>query len=214
MKKIVIGAILSTSLLLSACSLGTTTQDLLANSLAKVYEEEQGYRDAQKQLAELEKKEQSTFKSVMELTQEQLEEVTKKVNDLNASLDERLVLLEEENESIQGAHSALTTFDELVEDVKDEEVKASLKSLKTIMEARYEAHEVVYSEYQKLTTLQSEFYEMMSNEKTEQNKLQEQVAKVNKQNELVQSAISEFNEATKTVNETKTSVFDSLTEEK
>lgn len=213
MKKYVIGTVLSTSILLSACSIGTSTQEQLTDNLAKVYEEEKGYRDAQEQLAELEKKEQSMFNSVMELTQEDQEAVAGKVTELNASVSDRLALLEKENESISAAQSTLSSFDQLIEDEKEEEEKESLASLKESMESRYEAYGTVYDEYQNLTALQTELYEMLPNEETEQVQLQEQVAKVNEQNDIVQSAINAFNESTQKVNETKTSVFDNFKEE-
>jgi hypothetical protein len=215
MKKIVIGTFLSTSLLLSACSMGaSSSEEKLSASLEKVYEEEQGYRDAQQQLAELEKKEQSTFNAAMELTQQQKDDVALKVEELKASLTERLTLLKEENESIGKAQDSLTVFEDLVEDTKDEAVKTSLLDLKTSIEDRYEAHEVVSNEYQKLTDLQITLYDMLEDEETEQAQLQEQVILVNKQNDIVQSAINVFNEATKKLNEMKSSVYDSLDEEK
>jgi chromosome segregation ATPase len=215
MKKIVIGTFLSTTLLLSACSMGaSSSEEKLSASLEKVYEEEQGYRDSQKQLAELEKKEQSTFNAAMELTQQQQDDVALKVEELKASLNERLTLLNEENESIGKAQDSLTSFEDLVEDTKDEAVKTSLKDLKTSIEDRYEAHEVVSNEYQKLTDLQITLYDMLEDEETEQAQLQEQVILVNKQNDIVQSAINNFNEATKKLNEMKSSVYDSLDEEK
>lgn len=215
MKKIVIGTFLSTSILLSACSMGaSSSEEKLSASLEKVYEEEQGYRDAQQQLAELEKKEQSTFNAAMELTQQQKDDVALKVEELKASLTERLTLLNEENESIGKAQDSLTSFEDLVEDTKDEAVKTSLLDLKISIEERYEAHEVVSNEYQKLTDLQITLYDMLEDEETEQAQLQEQVILVNKQNDVVQSAINAFNEATKKLNEMKSSVYDSLDEEK
>jgi hypothetical protein len=215
MKKIVIGTFLSTSLLLSACSMGaSSSEEKLSASLEKVYVEEQGYRDAQQQLAELEKKEQTTFNAAMELTQQQKDDVALKVEELKASLTERLTLLKEENESIGKAQDSLTSFEGLVEDTKDEAVKTSLLDLKTSIEDRYEAHEVVSNEYQKLTDLQITLYDMLEDEETEQEQLQEQVILVNKQNDVVQSAINAFNEATKKLNEMKSSVYDSLDEEK
>jgi len=214
MKKIVIGTFLSTSLILSACSIGASNDDKVADTLAKVYEEEQGYRDAQQKLAELEKKEQSTFNEAMKLTQEQKDEVLLKVEALKASLSERLTLLKEENESINNAQESLSSFEEIVKDEKEEDVKSSLTNLKASLESRYDAHAVVSEEYEKLTDLQITLYDLLADEKTEQTQLQEQVDKVNKQNDVVQSAINAFNEATKKLNETKSSVYDSLDEEK
>lgn len=212
MKKIVICTFLSTSLILSACSIGVTTEEKLSETLATIYEEEQGYRDAQQQLAVLEKKEQSTFNSSMELTQEQQQEVSIKVEELKSSLMERLTLLNEENESIESALASLSSFDSLIDDVKEEEIKTSLIDLKSLIETRYQAHDVVSKEYQKLTDLQTVLYDMLVDEETEQAQLQEQVLKVNEQNDIVQSSINEFNEATIELNELKVSIYDSLDE--
>lgn len=212
MKKIVFGTFLSTSILLSACSIGVTTEEKLSETLATIYEEEQGYRDAQQQLAVLEKKEQNTFNSSMELTQEQQEEVSIKVEELKSSLMERLTLLNEENESIENALASLSSFDSLIDDVKEEEIKTSLIDLKSLIETRYQAHDVVSKEYQKLTDLQTVLYDMLVDEETEQAQLQEQVLKVNEQNDIVQSSINEFNEATIELNELKVSIYDSLDE--
>ncbi|WP_342541864.1 YkyA family protein [Paenisporosarcina sp. FSL H8-0542] len=214
MKKIVIGTVLSTSLLLSACSIGTSVEQQLSDSLTKIYEEEQGYRDAQAKLAELEKKEQLTFNQTMELTQEQKEKVGAKVEEMKLSLTERLTLLKEENDSIKGAQESLSSLDKIVEEAKEDQIKSSVSELQATMDARYEAHDVVSDEYQKLTDLQSDLYEMLANEETQQEELQEHVTKVNVQNELVQSAINAFNDATKKINEQKESVYDSLQEEK
>ncbi|EPD52942.1 hypothetical protein HMPREF1210_01322 [Paenisporosarcina sp. HGH0030] len=214
MKKIVIGTVLSTSLLLSACSIGTSVEQQLSDSLTKIYEEEQGYRDAQAKLAELEKKEQLTFNQTMELTQEQKEKVGAKVEEMKLSLTERLTLLKEENDSIKSAQESLSSLDKIVEEAKEDQIKSSVSELQATMDARYEAHDVVSDEYQKLTDLQSDLYEMLANEETQQEELQEHVTKVNVQNELVQSAINAFNDATKKINEQKESVYDSLQEEK
>jgi len=205
---------LSTSLLLSACSIGTSAEQQLSDSLTKVYEEEQGYRDAQAKLAELEKKEQLTFNQTMELTQEQKEEVSVKVEELKSSLSERLTLLKEENDSIEKAQESLSSLDKIVEEAKDDQIKSSVSDLQEAMDARYEAHDQVSAEYQKLTDLQSTLYEMLTNEETQQAELQEQVVKVNEQNEVVQSAINAFNDATKKLNEKKESVYDSIQDEK
>jgi len=214
MKNFVIGTVLSTSLLLSACSIGTSAEQQLSDSLTKVYDEEQGYRDAQAKLAELEKKEQLTFNQTMELTQNQKEEVSVKVEELKSSLAKRLTLLKEENDSIKNAQESLSTLDKIVDEAKDDQIKSSVSDLQGALDARYEAHDQVSAEYQKLTDLQSSLYEMLTNEETQQAELQEQVVKVNEQNEIVQSAINAFNDATKQLNEKKESVYDSLQEEK
>ncbi|WP_019416099.1 YkyA family protein [Paenisporosarcina sp. TG20] len=210
MKKIILSTFLTTSLLLSACSLGDSTVEQLSVTLSNVFEEEKGYRDAQQQLNELEKAEQEMFNSVMSLTQKQKEEVALKTDELKESLAERLVLLNLENESIENAQASLSSFDAIVEETKQEEIKTSLLELRALMEERYQAHKVVSAEYQELTDLQSKLYDMLINEDTQQVELQEQVAKVNAQNDIVQSAINDFNEKTQKVNEKKTAVYESL----
>ena len=58
-----------------------------------------------------------------------------------------------------------------------------------------------------LTTAQKELYDMLVNEKTGLANLETQVEEVNDQNEVVQLAITTFNESTEVVNSLQANLF-------
>jgi len=213
MKKGLMGFVFVSSLFLTACTFGDSTESQLTDVLSNVYEEEKGYRDAQTELAKLEKEEQTTFNQVMELTQKDKEQVTILADELEASVSKRVTLIEQESNSMENAENSLSGFEDILKDSKDDESKV-LKELRTALEARYEAHENVSKEYLALTDLQQKLYALLPKEETEQAVLQEQVVLVNEQNEKVQSAIEAFNDSTKEANELKKTVYNTLSSEK
>lgn len=174
---------------------------------------EEDYRDAQVELTELEKSEQNLFKETMELTKEQRDELTTKVTELEELLGQRLTHLEEEEKSISKAKKSVDELDAIIEQA-DEKDKKSIEVLKTAVANRYELHSAFVAEYKKLITHQKELYGMLVAEETGLMGLKDKVGEVNAQNELVQSAVTSFNDATAKVNVLKDDVFTSLQKEK
>ncbi|MFX3674253.1 MAG: YkyA family protein [Paenisporosarcina sp.] len=213
MKKGWIGSVLVSTLFLSACTFGDSTQTQLTDVLSGVYEEEKGYRDAQKELAILEVEEQTTFNEVMKLTQKDKEQVTTLADELETSVSKRVALIEQEANSMENAQNSLSKFEDILKDSKDEETKG-LEDLKSALGARYEAHEKVSKEYLNLAELQKNLYGLLPKEDTKQAFLQEQVVLVNEQNEKVKSAIDAFNESTKHSNELQEKVYSTLGSDK
>ncbi|MBU0904950.1 MAG: YkyA family protein [Planococcaceae bacterium] len=214
MKKGLIGLVLSSTIVLSGCTFGASAHEQLSEALSTVFEEEKGYRDAQKELASLEKKEQETFNEVMALTQEDTEKVKTLVSELNDSVEQRLALLEEEKQSMKNAEEKVSAVEDVASEVKDEKSKTSIKELDKALDDRYAAHDKVSTEYEALTEKQTVLYEMLLNEETKQEDLQKQVAEVNSQNEKVQEAIQTFNDSTIAINELKSNVYSTLSSEK
>ena len=214
MKKGLIGIVLSSTIVLSGCTFGASAHEQLSEALSTIYEEEKGYREAQKELASLEKKEQKTFNEVMALTQEDTEKVKTLVSELNDSVEQRLALLEEEKQSMKNAEEKVSAIEDVASEVKDDKSKTSIKELDKALDDRYAAHDKVSTEYEALTEKQTVLYEMLLNEETKQEDLQKQVAEVNSQNDKVQEAIQTFNESTIAINELKSNVYSTLSSEK
>lgn len=213
MNRIIAISLFSLILLLSGCSFGSSTESSLTDVLTKVYEAEEGYRTAQEQLSDLEKNEQTSFKEMMELTQEQKEEIASKVTEMETSLKERLKLIEAEEESINQAEESFNAIDEVIDQAKEEDVKKDLQNLKKEMTERFALHKEFTDQYAQLAELQRSLYTMLSDETTELPALQEKTAEVNKQNEAVQQVISQFNEHTKNFNDLKNEVYEKLNRE-
>lgn len=214
MKKGLFGLVLSSTIVLSGCTFGASAHEQLTEALSSIYVEEKGYREAQKELASLEKKEQETFNEVMALTQEDTEKVKTLVSELNDSVEQRLALLEEEKQSMKNAEEKVSAIEDVASEVKDDKSKTSIKELDKAIDDRYAAHEKVTTEYEALTDKQTVLYEMLLNEETKQEDLQKQVAEVNSQNDKVQEAIQTFNESTIAINELKSNVYSTLSSEK
>ncbi|AQQ53850.1 YkyA family protein [Planococcus lenghuensis] len=212
MKKTITAAVLSSALLLGACSESSVREDLnsvLNDTLAA----EEEYLNVQSELEELEQSEQQMFESVMALTQEEMKEVNELSAEALASVEERLALLETEKESIAAAAEQFEEIDSVIAEAEDEAIISELEALKTVMEERYAAHQTFIAEYEELAVLQNELYNLLGDEETDLEQLQEQTTLVNEQNEAVLTSVEAFNQKTEEFNTLKNSIIEQLEEE-
>ncbi|NYF24084.1 YkyA family protein [Sporosarcina sp. JAI121] len=212
MKKTVIVLILAVMFVLSGCSFGSSVEKMLSDTMSKMTSEEKGYRDAQKDLTELEIKEQKLFNDTMELTKEQQDELTASVTQLKDLLDQRLAHIEAEQKSMNQAKGSADDFDDIVEQA-DESDKKNIEGLKAAVINRYKLHSDFISAYKDLTALQNELYAMLDAEETNLTELRGKVSEVNAQNDTVKTVIASFNDATEKVNVQKDDVFAGLRKE-
>ncbi|MFC5602920.1 YkyA family protein [Sporosarcina koreensis] len=212
MKKKVVSLVAIGMLALSGCSIGQSTEKQLSETLNKMNVSETEYRDTQSKLTELEIAEQKTFTETMELTKEDVDKLRSKIGELEALLDERLALIDKEEAAMKEAGEFVKELDTIAEKASDTSSDQILK-LKEVAEKRYNLHSAFIEEYKKLADIQKEFYGMLSAEDVELDDLKQKVEEVNAQNAIVQTAIREFNEATKKVNSLKEDVFSSLEQE-
>ncbi|WP_185907988.1 YkyA family protein [Psychrobacillus soli] len=200
-------------LLLSACSFGETTEEKLSNFLTEIHNLEADYRDVQMQIAETEQKEQANFQSMMELTKDQKEELKTQVEETARLLEERLVLVEKEAISINSASDKLTDIEILLSETDSESEKVSIQQIEEALKNRYTAYSDLTEQYHALASLQEKLYNMLIEETAEVTTIQEQVEEVNKQNDVVQQSVENFNELTVELNKVKEEVFTSLQKE-
>ncbi|MCM3610683.1 YkyA family protein [Planococcus sp. MERTA32b] len=209
MKRYILATGISSALLLSACS-GPSTEEQLDSVLKDTFEAENDYRDTQSEMEELETSEQEKFESIMALTQEQQEDVRTNAEEALASVDQRLELLETEKASMDSAEEAFQEIDTVIEETEDEELTNDLTALKTKMHERFDAHEEFAAAYEELAAEQKELYEMLLNEETELQVLQEKTVAVNDKNKEVQNAVTAFNEQTEQFNEMKNNLIEKM----
>ncbi|HSJ37242.1 MAG TPA: YkyA family protein [Planococcus sp. (in: firmicutes)] len=208
MKRYILTAGIASALLLSACS-GPSTEEQLDAVLKDTFDAEKEYRDTQSQMEELETTEQEKFESIMALTQEQQEDVRTNAEEALASVEERLQLLETEKASMDSAEEAFQDIDSVIEE-SEEGLKDDLTALKTKMHERFDAHKQFAAVYEELAAEQKELYEMLLNEETELQLLQEKTVAINEKNKEVQNAVTAFNEQTEQFNEMKNNVIEKM----
>ena len=206
------GFVLAVTLVLSGCNSDSSIEKKLSVTITKMNNAEKVYQDAQGELTELEKSEQELFNQTMELTQQQLGELKIKVTELEELLGQRLTHIEGEEKSISKASKSVAELDAIIEQA-DGNVKKSIEELKIAVTNRYELHSAFVVEYKKLASLQKELYGMLFAEEIELKGLKDKVGEVNAQNELVQLAVTSFNDATVKVNVLKDDVFAGLQKE-
>ncbi|AIY05991.1 hypothetical protein Plano_2026 [Planococcus sp. PAMC 21323] len=211
MRKTRIALSLSTLLFLTACSDSGIRGDL-DKVLNDTFEAEEEYREVQDDLEKREKAEQKLFADIMALTQEEQDKVAEQAQEALDSAEERLAFLKTEKESMQSAEENLAGIDQVIEKAEDKSVQSDLEVLKAKMEERFTAHDDFVLAYEKLIGLQKELYEMLKEEDSKLQDLQEKATEVNEQNSVVQKAVTEFNELTKQVNELKDETLEKITE--
>ncbi|ANU10420.1 hypothetical protein A1A1_00030 [Planococcus antarcticus DSM 14505] len=209
MKKVWMAATISSLLLLTACS-GSGIREDLDQILNDTFNEEKDYRAVQDDLEEREKAEQQLFEEIMALTKEQQDLVAEQAQEALDSANERLEFLQAEKESMQSAEVNFAEIDGVIESAEEESVKADLEALKAGMLERFTAHDRFAEAYEELIVRQKELYEMLKNDESTLQMLQEKAAEVNKQNEQVQLAVTEFNELTQQVNDLKDTTLERL----
>ncbi|ANU22772.1 YkyA family protein [Planococcus donghaensis] len=211
MKKTSIALSFSILILLSACTDSGIRGDL-DQVLNDTFEAEEEYRKVQDDLEKREKAEQELFADIMALTQEEQDKVAEQAQEALDSADERLAFLKIEKESMQLAEEKLAEMDQVIEDAEDESVKSDVQALKAKMQERFTAHADFVVAYEKLVGHQKELYEMLKDEESKLQTLQEQATEVNEQNNVVQQAVTKFNDLTKQVNELKDNTLEKLTD--
>lgn len=199
------------ALLLAGCSFNATTEDKVSKVLGEMYDAEDTYRESQSELKSLEEEEQKLFTKTMELTQEEKDQLEENVAKLQEIVEERTEKIEAEKDAMEKAKEMVSDFDKIEEKLETDE-QAEIKKLKEAVNERYEAHTLIVNEYEELTALQKELYNMLVDEETNITTLNEQVGKINEQNEKVVAAIEEFNEQTENVNEIRDEVYSNLKE--
>lgn len=211
-KKLTIATVLTGTLFLSACS-GASTEEQLNEILETTFEEEAEYRDVQSELQSREQNEQEIFESIMALTKEQQAEVEEKSQEAITSADERLELLETERESMKNAAEEFKEIDQLIEQTEDETVQSDLEALRDQMNQRFVKHAEFTDAYETLIERQKELYAMVAEEDMDLATLQDKTNEVNEQNELVQEAVTAFNEQTEQFNELKNETTEKMNAE-
>lgn len=211
-KKLAIATVLTGTLFLSACS-GASTEEQLNEILETTFEEESEYREVQSELQSREQNEQEIFESIMALTKEQQAEVEEKSQEAITSADERLELLETERESMQSAAEEFKGIDQLIEETDDETVKSDLEALREQMAERFTKHGEFTDTYEALIERQKELYTMVAEEDMDLATLQDKTNEVNEQNDLVQEAVTAFNEQTEQFNELKNETIEKMNAE-
>lgn len=208
MKKSIVVLTLS-ALTLSGCTFGDSTEQQISEVLQNMHNAEEPYRSVQSDLNNVEQQEYQLFEELLTLNQEQQEELTAKVSELQTLAEQRKELLITEKESMDEALEA-SDFSALE---VEEDHEALISEIDNAYDIRYASYEEVYGNYEELIGLQESLYSEMLAEDVSIEMIREWIQQVNDQNDQVQLTVEEMNSATSDFNELSSSVFEQLQNE-
>ncbi|WP_026905970.1 YkyA family protein [Paucisalibacillus globulus] len=197
---------LVTVLLLAGC--GNSPETQIYNHLEAAVQLEDNFQKQQDGITKLEQEEQGLYKEIIELGIEEMDKIQELTNKAIASIEERSEKIKLEKESLDASREEFEKSEDLIKEIKDEEVKEKALSMYEAMINRFEAYETLNKTYNESLTLEKELYEKFLQEALEEEELQAHIEKVNLKYQEVIKANDTFNKLTMDYNELKKSFYE------
>lgn len=164
---------------------------------------ESDYSQYQKEISELESQEQEIYEQITELTNDQFDEIQSLASDALETIKQRQEKLELEKEGIQASKDEFLKITALLEEIEEEDVKASAQEMYDQMIDRYDIYDDLYESYTNALKLEQQLYEMLQSEDTTHEETTLHIEEVNSSYEQVLTLNEAFNEAITKYNELK-----------
>lgn len=194
-------------IILSACS-GTSPQEKIYEHLEEAVSLEIGFEEQQDEITALEKQEQQIYNQIIELDMsefEQVKELSQEAIDIIEQRSEKIAL---EQESISASREEFEKIDDLINDLKDDEVRDKAEELYKVMIERYEAYDVLHDAYIRSLEEEEKLYTLLQNEDVSEEELKDQIAEINNTYQEVIDGNEQFNTNTVTYNELKKEFYE------
>jgi len=194
-------------IILSACS-GTSPQEKIYEHLEKAVSLEEGFEEQQDEITALEKQEQQIYSQIIELDMsefEQVKELSQEAIDIIKQRSDKITL---EQESISASREEFEKIDDLINDLKEEEVRDKAEELYKVMIERYEAYDVLHDAYIRSLEEEEKLYTLLQNEDVSEEELKDQIAEINNTYQEVIDGNEQFNTNTVTYNELKKEFYE------
>lgn len=196
--------LLASATLLSACG---TPEEQIHKSLEETVVLEKDFEKQQKPLMKLEEEEKKLFDDIMQLGMKKFDEITSLSDKALANLDKREELLAKEEKAMSASKKEFDKIDNLIDKLKDDQLREKAKELQKLMIQRYESHELLVEAYKKVIKEDRKIYELMKDKELKLENLEAQIEAANKVQEEVLAASEEFNKFTEEFNEEKGKLY-------
>ncbi len=195
---------------LSACS-GKSAQEEIYDHLEKAVSLEDGFREQQDPLVDLENKENKLYNQIVDLSMDKFDKIKDLSKQASEIVDKRKEKLELEKESIDAAKEEFDKIKPLISEIDEDkkEAKENAKDLYKTMQDRYDAYQNLYSSYKDSLKLDSALYDMLQNKDLKEEDLQKQIEKINNNYDKVTQANKKFNQYTEEYNQLKKDFYKS-----
>jgi DNA repair exonuclease SbcCD ATPase subunit len=201
MKKTILTIIAGSFALLSACS-GESTEEQIHSHLEEAVAQEAEFEEQQGQITDLEQREQELYSEIIQLSMDEFEQIQTLSQEALEVIDERSDKISQERESIESSQETFQMTEELIAEL-DEGIQAKGEEMYNVMGNRYAAYYDLFDTYVNSLELERELYEMLQQEDTEQEALNEQINSINESYQSVLGFNEQFNEYTVEYNDLK-----------
>ncbi|MGP4040448.1 YkyA family protein [Gracilibacillus sp. D59] len=189
------------TLVLAGCS-GESAANDMYDHLEKTVELEQPFAEQQEPFQALEKEEQELYNQIIELTADQMDEITSLSEQAITTIEDRKELLQTELESMQKAEQEFSQVKEYIDDLDEEPKKIAEEMIQT-MEQRYKVYQQLNDAYLASLDQDKKLYELFMDEKLTEEELRNQIDTVNQSYDDIMEINKQFNELTDTYNQLK-----------
>ncbi|MEH7076068.1 YkyA family protein [Neobacillus drentensis] len=194
-------------IIFAGCSKEKTPVDKMYTVLEKVAAAEQEFEEQQDPLVTLEKKEKGIYDQIIELGLKEYDQIVKLSDEALLLADQRKEHMEKETHSIKQSQKEFNKVAKIKDQFEDKALTKLGDELYKIMMERYQAHDVLYIEYNEALKNDKELYLMFKNKDLPLEDLEVQVNKLNETYQKVYEANERFNTLTEQYNDKKTSFY-------
>lgn len=193
--------------LLSGCFHMKSPEETIYDIFEETVEKEKDFKELQKPLMELEKKESTIYDQIMDLGMKEFAEIKKLTDDALLNVDEREKLLLKEQAAMNASQEEFEKAKEYIEKIKEKELKKAANDLFILMKKRYQAHETLSGIYKEGLEADRRLYRLLKDEELEYDVLEAQIEVTNTLYAKLLEANNQFNEATEEFNEKKLAFY-------
>lgn len=193
--------------LLTACG-GGSTEEKIYTHLEEAVHLEKDFQDQQDGINELEQEEQEIYDEIIDLTMDDFDKIEELANEAIETIEERESKIEIEKQSMDDSKEEFSNVEALIDKVDSEDVKTKANEMYEIMMERYEQYNQLHEDYLASLKLETSLYEMVQDKETEQEKVIDQITKINEKYEEILNDNEAFNQDTKEYNELKEEFYE------
>ncbi|OUM87166.1 MAG: hypothetical protein BAA03_11850 [Caldibacillus debilis] len=193
--------------LIAGCGLFQSTAEKMYERMEKVVSIEDGFKNEQERLIELEKKEKEIYDEILSLGMKDRDKIARLSDEAAGIAKQREECLEKERESMIRAEEEFKKLTKDIEKLDDEKLKKNAEKMYDTMMKRYELHEELYRKYKQGIAYDRELYAMFKEENVKLEDLEDQINKINGIYHEVIELNGQFNKQTEAYNEAKVQFY-------
>ncbi|HEX6595257.1 MAG TPA: YkyA family protein [Bacillota bacterium] len=189
----------------TAC--GRSTEEKIYNHLEEAVLLEGEFKEQQKPISKLEKKEQEIYEEIISLDTDEFADIENLSEQAMQIIDERREKLELEKESIENSQKEFLKIEDLIGQIEDQTSKSIANELFETMSSRYEEYTTLNDLYKQTLELEEDLYKMLKDEEAEQEDVEKKIKEINEGIEDIIEANENFNTYTSKYNTLKKKLY-------